>query len=133
MIVIAMMLFGLNLNPLYRAIAKVESDNGITSENIYQITRNYVDDVNRIYPSFRYRHSDVYDRFESETMMLLYWRYYAYMYSRETGKEITYETLARMHNKGGRYWTSDRKIAESNPYWNKVMVELRKETGLDVN
>ena len=41
-------LFGVALAPLYAAIADVESDNGKTSGNVYQISPVYVADVNRI-------------------------------------------------------------------------------------
>lgn len=42
-------LFGIALAPLFAAIAQVESENGKTSDNVYQLQRVYLDDVGRIY------------------------------------------------------------------------------------
>ena len=68
--------FGVALAPLFTALATVESNNGKTSRNVYQITEQYVDDVNRICRingfSFVYYYSDVNDRSKSERMMETY-------------------------------------------------------------
>ena len=37
-------LFGIALAPLFAAIAQVESNNGQTSKNVYQLTQKYIDD-----------------------------------------------------------------------------------------
>ena len=41
-------LFGVALATLFSTIAQVESNNGQKSKNVYQLSRTYVDDVNRI-------------------------------------------------------------------------------------
>lgn len=79
-------LFGIALAPIYAAIADVESDNGLTSRNVYQITRQYVSDANRlsggrfdwrqeawVYP---FCQNDRFDREKSERMMVSIWSHY---------------------------------------------------------
>ena len=117
-----MMLFGLYLTPLFNAIAKVESDCGVTSKNIYQISDIYIDDLNRIYPHI-YPKRCKYDKYASQCMMFDYWRFYAYDYARKTGKPITYEVLARIHNGG----PNGMFKATTLPHWHKVEKELKKE------
>ena len=116
------MLFGLYLTPLFNAIAKVESDCGVTSKNIYQISDIYIDDLNRIYPHI-YPKRCKYDKYASQCMMFDYWRFYAYDYARKTKKPITYLTLAALHHEGpsGCY-----KIKDAI-YYNKIFKELQKQ------
>lgn len=116
------MLFGLYLAPLFNAIANVESDCGVTSKNIYQISDIYIDDLNRIYPHI-YPKRCKYDKHASQCMMFDYWRFYAYDYARKTKKPITYEVLARIHNGG----PDGMFKATTLPYWHKVKKELKKE------
>ena len=116
------MLFGLYLTPLFNAIAKVESDCGVTSKNIYQISDIYIDDLNRIYPHI-YPKRCKYYKYASQCMMFDYWRFYAYDYARKTGKPITYEVLARIHNGG----PNGMFKATTLPHWHKVEKELKKE------
>ena len=115
-------LFGLYLVPLFNAIANVESDCGVTSKNIYQISDIYIDDLNRIYPHI-YPKRCKYDKYASQCMMFDYWRFYAYDYARKTKKPITYEVLARIHNGG----PDGMFKATTIPYWHKVKKELKKE------
>lgn len=116
------MLFGLYLAPLFNAIANVESDCGVTSKNIYQISDIYIDDLNRIYPHI-YPRRCKYDKYASQCMMFDYWRFYAYDYARKTKKPITYEVLARIHNGG----PDGMFKATTIPYWHKVKKELKKK------
>ena len=116
------MLFGLYLAPLFNAIANVESDCGVTSKNIYQISDIYIDDLNRIYTHI-YPKRCKYDKHASQCMMFDYWRFYAYDYARKTKKPITYEVLARIHNGG----PDGMFNATTLPYWHKVKKELKKE------
>ena len=116
------MLFGLYLAPLFNAIANVESDCGVTSKNIYQISDIYIDDLNRIYPHI-YPKRCKYDKHASQCMMFDYWRFYAYDYARKTKKPITYEVLARIHNGG----PDGMFKATTLPYWHKVKKELKRE------
>ena len=113
-------LFGVALAPLFTALATVESNNGKTSRNVYQITEQYVDDVNRICRingfSFVYYYSDVNDRSKSERMMETYLAHYGKVYADRTGRLPTWETLARIHNGGPDGW---KKYATKR-YWRRV-------------
>ena len=116
------MLFGLYLAPLFNAIANVESDCGVTSKNVYQIKDIYLEDLNRIY-TCHHPKSIKFDKVASEYAMYDYWRFYAYQYARKTGKPITYEVLARIHNGG----PNGMFKATTLPHWHKVEKELKKE------
>ena len=118
----ALTLFGLALAPLYSAIAEVESHRGGLSDNVYQIRKVYVKDLQRIYPSMGIMEWEVHDKHLSETMMFLYWKHYGRLYAERTGGLITYEVLARIHNGGPRGY---EKI-ETKPYWERVRKELVK-------
>ena len=115
-------LFGLYLAPLFNAIANVESDCGVTSKNIYQISDIYIDDLNRIY-TCHYPKLIKFDKVASEYAMYDYWRFYAYQYARKTGKPITYLTLAALHHEGpsGCYKIKDMI------YYKKIFKELQKQ------
>ena len=118
-------LFGVALAPLFSAIAQVESCNGQTSKNVYQITRQYVDDVNRILMGNEtYTYDDVNDRERSERMMEIYLAHYCVKYKDETGRFPTWETIARIHNGGPRGWC---KYA-TKKYWRRVKEHLPAET-----
>ena len=118
--IFAMILFGLNLDPLYESIAAVESTNGKTSANVYQITPVYVRDVNRALPVFKL--SDRFSPFKSRCMMEVYWTMYGHAYITCTGRFPTYETLARIHNGGPDGW----KKRATDRYWKRVKTELAK-------
>lgn len=100
---------------LLRALAMVESDDGVTSRNVYQIERIYIEDVNRIEDA-DYRWEDVYSRERSEEMVRAYLAYYGARYERITGRTPTEEVYARIHNGGPDGW---RKRATVR-YWRKV-------------
>jgi len=123
-------LFGLALAPLYAAIAQVESDNGKTSANVYQIDEDghgYTDDVNRILTNLKVEFTP-YDakaklsREKSEAMMRIYWRHWGIHYQHKTGKPVTYEVLARIHNGGPLGWKKEATVK----YWLKVKAEMEK-------
>ena len=109
-------LLGVALTPLFTALAQVESNNGQTSKNVYQITRQYVDDVNRISDNEAFIYEDRNDRAKSERMMEIYWLYYARRYLDQTGRDPTWETLARIHNGGPDGW----KKYGTKKYWRRV-------------
>lgn len=112
---IAAILFGIALAPLFAAIAEVESENGKTSDNVYQLRRIYLDDVGRIY-GCHFSDEVMTDRFSSERVMLAYMEHYGERYHRRTGKLPTVEVLARIHNGGPDGW----KKPSTETYWNKV-------------
>jgi len=121
-----MTLFGIKLETLFLAIAKVESDRGATSANVYQIRDIYIADVNRImtnkgwafFPSFRC--CDKFCKSKSEDMMRVYWSWWGIEYEKSTANKVTPEVLARIHNGGPLGW----KKPETLPYWNKVKAVL---------
>ena len=112
-------LFGIMLAPLFAALAQVESNNGITSDNVYQIRAMYVEDVNRI-AGTTYTTEDLNDKTKSEEMMLAYWTYYGNRYRRITGLQPTAEVLARIHNGGPNGW----RMHATEKYWDKVRSKM---------
>lgn len=116
----AVMLFNLNLAPLFDAIAKVESDYGMVSNNVYQLSDTFIMDVNDICGKQVFLYTDKYDRERSEQMMVIYWSHYGQRYKNKTGNEPTYETLARIHNGG----PNGAQMYATKRYWRKVKAEL---------
>ena len=117
-------LFGLPLAPLYFAIAQVESDNGLTSANVYQLSKAYVHDVNYVaVRRYSFRDDDRYIRWKAEAMMCEYLAYYGEEYRHRTGNLPTYEVLARIHNGGPNGWRKPSTLK----YWAKVKRELEKK------
>ena len=104
------MLFGLNLAPLYYAIAKVESDLGATADNVYQLRQIYRDDVARICELRNMPAPPAYEKIISmpelsEEAMRVYWEYYGNKFlAKYPRHRITYEYLARVHNGGPLGW-----------------------------
>lgn len=113
----AMVAFSLNLNPLFDAIAHVESGNGRYSKNVYQLRDIYIDDVNRILGYKMFKYEDKLDVGKSREMMLVYWRWYGSAYEAKTNNVVTYSVLARIHNGGPDGW---KKYATKR-YAKKVM------------
>lgn len=117
-----MRLFDLDLDPLFWAIATVESQRGVMSRNIYQISDTYLNDCNRIMhlPGRRYfppfKPADVFLRGRSECMMVVYWAYWGQHYKICQLRNPTLEVLARIHNGGPDGWKKPSTIA----YWNRV-------------
>ena len=111
----AAMLFGVAASQLFAAIAAVESENGRTSDNVYQLQRVYLDDVGRIF-GCHFADEVMTDRNASEQVMLAYLEYYGERYRRMMGKEPTAEVLARIHNGGPNGWRKEATAV----YWAKV-------------
>lgn len=101
---------------LLEAISWVESkhdpeavgDNG-KAVGAYQIHKEYVDDVNRIYGT-GFTYEDRKDPGTSKRMVRLYLRYYGARYERITGKKATVDILARIHNGGPNGWKKKATI-----------------------
>jgi len=135
------MLFGRHLAPLYAAIAQVESDRGKTSANVYQIDAHaggtYVKDVNQILArlspvigaTFRpFPPEATSSKASSEAMMAVYWKHWGTHYEQKTGKQVTFEVLARIHNGGPLGW----KKTATDAYWAKVKRVLETQTLAEV-
>ena len=120
-------IFGTALAPLFAAIAEVESENGKTSNNVYQISSAYLNDANRIiarmfkingstvHPAYFYP-NEVKSRSASELMMKIYWEYYGNQYFMTTQRLPTAEVLVRIHNGGPDGWRKESTLK----YWHKV-------------
>lgn len=113
----ALMLFNLNLAPLFDAVAQVESNNGKTSDNVYQLSDIFIDDVNNICGKQVFLHADKFDRERSEQMMVIYWSHYGQRYQDWTGNAPTYAVLARIHNGG----PNGARMYATKRYAKKVM------------
>ena len=114
-------------HPLFRALRTVESSNRPkavgdkgAAVGVYQLHRGYIKDVNRIYGT-RFTPEDRWDPIKSHQIVRLYLAHYGRVYTRVTGKPVTCETLARIHNGGPKGW---RKSATGS-YWAKVQQEMK--------
>ena len=111
---------------VYDAIKEVESggdgkaigDNG-KAVGAYQIHEIYVKDANRI-SGKSYTLEDRYDEKKSLEMVKIVTTYYGNYYKKKTGKEVTPEIIARIHNGGALGWNKSSTIS----YWNKVKSKL---------
>ena len=79
-----MILFGITMSAFLSAVAMVESDNGLTSDNVYQLEEVYIRDVERI-SGLRFSVDAKYNRAASETIMCIYLSHYGKVYERKTG------------------------------------------------
>ena len=111
------------LKPLFSAIEKTESANGIAGKNgeagVYQIRTIYVDDVNRIIGRNAYSYNDRFDKELSEQMMMIYINHYCT--EKRIGRKPVWEDIARIHNGGP---TGFRKNS-TKEYWRKVERNLK--------
>lgn len=119
----------LNAKDIYSAIAEVESNTNDNAVNIkedavgrYQIRPIYVRDVNRI-SGKNYSLQDRYDAQKAREIVQIYTDHYAEIYRRRTGKPITDEVIARIHN-GGSWRGAIKPCTEK--YWKKVKKALDK-------
>ena len=110
----------IDLDALYGAVGKAESNNGRTSLNHYQLTEGYVRDVESI-TGLPVPHSVYEDKARQEAAMLEYWNHYGERYEAASGRAISAEVLAKMHRVGYRGLKSKPKTARD--YWHKVRPE----------
>jgi len=95
--------FGLDFYKLADAVGFVESDRGLSSDNVFQMRDIYIADINRIYKT-KYRKIDKFSKEKSLKMMRLYWDFYGRQYEKTTGRKVTYDVLSRIHNGGPDGW-----------------------------
>ena len=115
---------------VYDAIKEVESggdckaigDSG-KAVGAYQIHEIYVKDANRI-SGKSYTLEDRYDEKKSLEIVKIVTTYYGNYYKKKTGKEVTPEIIARIHNGGALGWNKSSTIS----YWNKVKSKLIERT-----
>lgn len=101
------------------ALHSVESSNGKTSLNRLQIREICLLDVNRIYGT-DYTMYDVYDKTKSEEIALLYLTYWGKEYTKQTGKNPSYEQYARIWNGGPDGWKNPKTVN----YWHKIRKQV---------
>lgn len=123
------------------ALAMVESncnDNAIGKHGEvgrYQIRQIYLDDVNRIRGEYRKEKGnscysrvlnlqDMKNSCLAEMAVLEYINYYCAKYKKDTGKPITFEVMARIHNGGPYGYKKDCTKA----YWLKVKDAMERIT-----
>lgn len=113
---------------IYEAIAYEESRGidcaiGDDGEALgrYQLHRIYVDDVNRIAKT-NYTYDDRLDAEKSLTMVKIYLDYYGKRYTALTGKPVTDEVMARIHNGGPDGFRKQSTVE----YWNRVKESMER-------
>lgn len=118
------------MNPLFAvlipAIIAVESDGdncalGKHGEvGCLQITRDVVQDVNRLQNTVRFDFSDALNRERAIAMFVVYVGHYAS--AERIGREATAEDIARTWNGGPFGWKKEATL----PYWRRVEAQLSK-------
>lgn len=108
----------IDYDALFDAIAQVESDNGATSSNRYQLTRAFCLDLERITGGTWDYRATVGSDGRARLGMLLYWGYYAPRKVKRDGGEVTAELLAKLHNVG--YVGLRSKASAADRYWRRV-------------
>lgn len=110
------------INKIIPALVKVESSGNIKAvgdqgraKGKLQLHKIYIDDVNRLFGT-KYKHDDAFDPVKAEEIVRLYLSHYGKLYEKKTGKTISFEILARMHNGGGNNY----RAKATAKYWAKV-------------
>ena len=119
----------LDMNKLRAAIARKETGHIKSPEEkrlaigdhssaygYLQVHKIAVDDVNRIYKT-TYTHADMFDPAKADDVFNKYLTYWGGRYKAITGKEPTYEVLARFWNGGGPKGLKKRATVA---YWQDV-------------
>ena len=110
---------------LLPALAAVESggeadpnacfgDNG-QARGKWQIHASYLADANE-YAGTSYTHEEMHCEWKARHTVIAYLLRWGKHYERETGKQVTLEVLARIHNGGPNGW----KKKSTRKYWIKV-------------
>lgn len=81
----------------------------------YQLWDVYIEDVNR-FAKTKYKSSDRWNAKTSREIVRKYLTYYGKRYERLTGKKVTNEVLARIHNGGPNGF----KKASTDKYWKEI-------------
>lgn len=114
----------INYDRLLDAVEMVESDRGATSWNTYQVRQIWLEDCKRIglIGTDATIREIARDRSLMRRLVLGYWGFYGSQYRRTTGKPVTAEVLARIHNGGPTGW---KKKATAS-YWRRVRKHYNK-------
>ncbi len=119
-----------NGKDVYTAIGMVESNcrdsaigDGGNAIGRYQIWPCYVKDVNRILGYNAFTLNDRKDPEKALQMVKVYTEYYGKRYERITGKKVTDEIIARLHNGGPNGFRKQCTLK----YWHKVKRELNRK------
>ena len=87
-----------------------------SARGVLQIRPIYVKDINRILREDVYTNNDCYNPSKSIDMFRIYTDHYGKRYTRITGRPVTDEVRARMHNGGPNGW----KKSATDVYWDKI-------------
>lgn len=114
-------------HPLFAAMRQVESYNGRElvgdhgmSRGVYHIQACYIKDVNRVY-STKFTLVDRDDPVKAHRIVRLYLAHYGRVYNKTTGKPVTCEVLARIHNGGPEGWRKKSTLK----HWKRVERAMR--------
>lgn len=114
-------------HPLFAAMRQVESYNGRElvgdkgrSRGVYHIQACYVADVNRVYGT-KFTLIDRDNPVKAHRIVRLYLSHYGRLYTHVTGKPVTCEILARIHNGGPEGW----KKKSTLKHWRRVARVMR--------
>lgn len=119
-----------NCKDVYSAISIVESGcndysigDGGNAIGRFQIWPCYVNDVNRILGYNAFTLNDRKDPEKALQMIKIYTEYYGKRYERITGKKVTAEIIARLHNGGPNGFQKQCTLK----YWHKVKSVLNQQ------
>lgn len=119
-----------NGKDIYAAIGMIESNcrdsaigDGGKAVGRFQIWPCYVKDVNRILGYDAFSINDRRDHGKALQMIKIYTEYYGKRYERITGKKVTDEIIARLHNGGPNGFRKSCTLK----YWHKVKSELNQK------
>ena len=114
-------------HPLFAAMRQVESFDGREpigdkgrSRGVYHIQACYLADVNRVYGT-RFTLNDRDNPVKAHQIVRLYLAHYGRVYTKVTGKPVTCEILARIHNGGPEGWRKKSTIK----HWLRVERVMR--------
>ena len=108
----------IDYDALFHAIAMVESDDGLTSSNRYQLTEAYCRDLERITNERWDYAATIADDERARLGMRIYWAYYTPRRLRLVGGRVDAKTLAQLHRVGYGGMESKRQTADL--YWLRV-------------
>lgn len=100
---------------------KAVGDKG-RAKGILQLHKIYINDVNRIAKK-NFVHDDAFDVEKSKQIVKIYLLHYGKKYEKKTGKKVSDEILARIHNGGPRGYEK----ASTEKYWNKISKIILKK------
>lgn len=100
---------------------KAVGDKG-RAKGALQLHKIYIDDANRIAKK-NFIYDDAFDIEKSKQIVKIYLIHYGKNYEKKTGKKVSEEVLARIHNGGPAGYLKD----STKKYWNKISKVILKK------